>query len=509
MKQFYSNICKFISPVIVLLVLVSNPSAAQSCTPLGDQTSYGTGNTWIGYVYQGLNFNTYKGYVNEGNAASPNFDESFGGDQVNYTTNGCSIYTDTFTVRYKLTKNFADANYNITVGGDDGFRLSLDGGATWVINSWTTHSYATSSYNVHLNGSYNMVLEYYENLVNNRLSFALTTVCTGDGDPTVYGTNNTWKAYLYQGMNFDAYKGYVSEGSSSNMNFDESFGGTNTTFVTSNCSVQTEQFSARFRLQRTFATGTYLITVGGDDGYRLSLDGGATWVINKWNDQSYGVTTYSATLSGTYNMVLEYYENGGGNRISFSISGSLLPVTLINWSAALAGLDKVQLNWKTAAAINFNHFILQRSTDGNTFSNIQTIAAKTSNSTEENYNYTDKLSFTGVVYYRLAMVDKDGSTVYSTIAVVSMKSETNVKIYPTVVENGSIFIETGKTYTQGKIELFDMNGRAVLNTNSNFSGTSQQVSLQPVNGSRLTAGSYIVRISANNEVLAKKIIIVK
>ena len=59
--------------------------------------------------------------------------------------------------------------------------------------------------------------------------------------------------------------------------------------------------------------------VGADDGYRLSLDGGSTWVINNWGDHSYTLPAiYSATLNGTYNMVLEYYENGGQNRISMN-----------------------------------------------------------------------------------------------------------------------------------------------------------------------------------------------
>ena len=103
--------------------------------PAGDQTSYGTGNVWIGYVYQGSNFDTYKGYANEGSASSSNFDESFGGSGTNYSTNGCSIFTDVFSVRYKLTQTLTDGDYTFTVGGDDGFRLSIDGGSTWIYQS--------------------------------------------------------------------------------------------------------------------------------------------------------------------------------------------------------------------------------------------------------------------------------------------------------------------------------------------------------------------------------------
>ncbi|PWT95490.1 MAG: hypothetical protein C5B52_17705, partial [Bacteroidetes bacterium] len=140
-KPMKHNSTKIVLAIICGLILISEASSAQTCTPQGNQTSYGTSNVWIGYVYQGNNFNTYKGYVNEGTSASPNFDESFGGTSVTYNTNGCSILTDTFSVRYKLKKTFANGDYAFTVGGDDGYRLSLDGGSTWVINNWGDHGY--------------------------------------------------------------------------------------------------------------------------------------------------------------------------------------------------------------------------------------------------------------------------------------------------------------------------------------------------------------------------------
>ena len=96
------------------LILVFNTAKSQSCTPQGNQTSFGTNNVWRGYVYDNADFTSYKGYVTEGSASSPNFDENFGGDNVTYTTNGCSINTTTFSVRYKLRKNFTNANYEIT-----------------------------------------------------------------------------------------------------------------------------------------------------------------------------------------------------------------------------------------------------------------------------------------------------------------------------------------------------------------------------------------------------------
>ncbi|HTE11763.1 MAG TPA: T9SS type A sorting domain-containing protein, partial [Chitinophagaceae bacterium] len=475
--------------------------------PHGNPNTYGTGNTWIGYLYQGKNFNTYKGYINEGNS-SAQFDESFTSAQTNFATNGCPVYTDTFSVRYRLTKTFTAANYTLTVGGDDGYRLSLDGGATWVINNWSDHAYATTAYSIYLSGSYNMVLEYYENFGDNRISFSTAVICTGNGNPAVYGTNNSWIGYLYQGMNFDTYKGYINKGTNSNPNFDDNFGGGSTpvTVNTSNCSVQTQTFSARYRLQTHLAAGTYMITIGGDDGYRFSTDGGATWVINKWSDQSYGITTYSATLSGNYNFVLEYYQNGGYSRLSFSMSASsMLPVKLTSFAAVITAPETAQLNWTITAATGFKNFTVQRSADGVSFKNIQTIAAQNSNSSQQqSYAYTDQ-QVTGNVYYRLAMTDIDGTVAYSAVVRVQNANSNEIKIYPTLVENNKLYIESGKSISHSKATIFDMNGRKLTEqTLENVQGR-QSVTL---NGS-VKSGSYIVSVTDGSSLLAKQIIIVK
>ncbi len=510
MKNLYSFTRKISSLLIAVFMLLATQNASAQCTVLGNQTNYGTGNVWIGYVYQGKAFNTYKGYVNEGTAGNSNFDESFGGSQVNYSTNGCSVYTDTFSVRYKLTQNFASGNYLFTVGGDDGYRLSLDGGATWAINQWNDQSYTTSTLTIALNGATNMVLEYYESFGSNRISFNVAAICTGTGDPTVYGASNIWQGYIYQGMNFDMYKGSVTEGSSANPGFDENFGtsgSTPITYTTNSCSIQTAQFSARYRLTQTLPSAKYTLTVGGDDGYRFSIDGGNTWVINNWSDHSYATSSYTANLSGTYNMVLEFYQNAGNQRVTFSMTHVLLPVKLISWTAAALSADQEQLQWKCTDAINFDHFDIQRSTDGQFFSDVHTTAAI--NGGDGSYAYTDQYTYSGTVYYRLAMVDRDGNTDYSTIVTLSQKDGQSVRIYPTVVENGNLFVETSGAISQARFELFDMTGRMLRETDLSGLNGRQQISISSGGHGSLTAGMYIVRLTNNNSILAKQIIMVK
>src|SRR5690606_3296849 len=85
-------------------------------------------------------------------------------------------------------------------------------------------------------------------------------------------------------------------------------------YATSCREFQKSSFSVRYKMSKRFTCGYYTFTVGSDDGVRLSIDGGNTWIINQWVDRSYTTNSSSSIfLSGNINLVLEYYENGGGN----------------------------------------------------------------------------------------------------------------------------------------------------------------------------------------------------
>jgi len=514
MKHVYNFYLK--NTILSLLLVLSAVSGvmAQACSDLqGDTTVYGTNNVWEGYVFKGMNFqNGYQGYVTEGTTSSPNFNETFGGGGGTYNTNGCSITADQFSVRYRLQESFI-GNFTITVGGDDGYRLSLDGGNTWPINNWADHAYTTSTITVNLTGSTKFVLDYYQDGGASQVSFNMTQNCQGTSDTTIYGTNGIWNGYVFEGMNLQGlYKGMIHEGSTNNPTFDENFGntsGSNTaTFNTNSCTVTTYQFSVRYRLQQTLAHENWVITVGGDDGYRLSLDGGNTFPINNFNDHVYTVSTYSAVLSGSYNMVLDYYQNGGADRVTYSQSYSTLPVTLIKWSVTAEDNNQALLKWTTTDAINFDHFVVQRSTDGALFQDIQAIAAASGDSLEQHdYSYTDQDPWNGPLYYRLKMVDRDGQTAYSNIMSISLQSAQTVRIYPTMVENGSLYLETSNPVTQALFELFDMNGHRLQVTSWSSLQGRQTVNIGG-NG-QLPAGAYIVRLSNAQTTLAKQIIIIK
>jgi hypothetical protein len=499
----------FVTNLIVFLMLLLaglQSMSAQCPTPAGDPNVYGA-DSWIGYVYSGLDANNppqnaftsgmvYRGYILQ----TEQFNQDLGVGSIS-GANVCGSYTDAFSVRFRMHKNWTPGYYTFTVGGDDGYRLSFDGGTTWSMTNWGYHSYASSTATFFLSGDKDMVLENYDQGGSSQVSFSYTscgsysttptaisgntaicngtsttltatggtlaagavyqwgtgtagsnimagqtgesitvspannttywvrrvdtapcsmqsaaasqlvtvstgstapttisgttTVCLGAsttltasggtlasgsvyewgtgtigsniisgqtsaaitvtpafettywvrrtnaspctatsavtatvnvntpaGDQTSYGSNS-WIGYVYATINTsnpptDAfavpYKGYITEPETFNQNW-----GSGSVSGTNICGSYDTRFAVRFKMDKNFTPGYYTFTVGGDDGYRLSLDGGATFAVTNWTDHGYASSTSAQYyLSGPTLLVLEFYEQGGDAQVSFN-----------------------------------------------------------------------------------------------------------------------------------------------------------------------------------------------
>ena len=138
--------------------------------------------------------------------------------------------------------------------------------------------------------------------------------------------NNTWIGHMYDGTNFTNYIGQFTEAET----FNEVFGAATNCFnVTSNSltsSIYTETFSVKYRMAST-KRGLYVVDLGSDDGSRLTVDG--TMVCDWWTDHSYtDRPSVLMNLTGTSNLLYEFYENAADNRVVFQNLTRLLANTL-------------------------------------------------------------------------------------------------------------------------------------------------------------------------------------
>jgi hypothetical protein len=184
--------------------------------------------------------------------------------------------------------------------------------------------------------------------------------------------------------------------------------------------------------------------------------------------------------------------NGSGSILQYPLDSNLvgagkpvfiMPVHLISFNVVFVN-DKVQLSWQVENEIDFSRYEVELSGDGRNFQTIGTVSADA----RSNYNFIHINSRSGKSYYRLKLVDKDGSFTYSATRILIIGERTAVNIYPNPA-NDFVHVEfSGGVLPVTNIILFDASGKQVskiLEVNSKVIVISVQ---------RLPAGLYRLQV---------------
>jgi len=177
-----------------------------------------------------------------------------------------------------------------------------------------------------------------------------------------------------------------------------------------------------------------------------------------------------------------------------------IPVNLVDFSAT-AQKSKVLAQWRTAQEINSHSFIVERSADGIHFETAGTVAAS-GNATGKGYTFTDNNPYNGLNYYRLKMVDKDGSFTYSQVVTVKFAQSFDLQLSPNPA-NDKVRV-TGKMLNGTTIvQLFNANGQQVFSrTYTNATTLNDMIDLQ-----QFANGIYRVKITNGDNTMNKKLLI--
>ena len=111
----------------------------------------------------------------------------------------------------------------------------------------------------------------------------------------------------------------------------------------------------------------------------------------------------------------------------FSVSShsAPLPVELVHFEAKQEE-KSIKIEWQTATELNNDHFILEKSTDGVHFDQLERVKGKGNSSEVEDYRVIDKHPVVGQQYYRLTQVDFDGTMEQLGIRMVEYVSSNSV-----------------------------------------------------------------------------------
>ncbi len=226
------------------------------------------------------------------------------------------------------------------------------------------------------------------------------------------------------------------------------------------------------------AAMTYSSDIGNNDVYSISFV------------HPYPMVEFTARASDDGGTTWKWQESGNAR---------LLPIVLADFTAKSVKREN-HLSWTTETESNASHFEVEKSTNGTAWSKMKEVKAFGNSVRRQDYNFTDETPNKGINYYRLKMVDRDGSFEYSKVVSANFNGGGKVNIFPNPAQD-VLSITVSNDVKEATVEIFNTNGQAqmrnVLNGNQ-------------LNISELAAGLYFIQISdENGQVISREKLIKK
>jgi hypothetical protein len=195
-------------------------------------------------------------------------------------------------------------NANIIIGGDDGFRLTIDGNL--LLDKWKAQPYTEASVDYQLTeGIHTFIIELFEKGGGAELG-VYAEENSGDSIPP-----DSWKAEIFDSFEIEGKPVRVQDWGSEMLDFDWGYG--SPTKATGN-----NRFSIRAtRTVDVEEDGYYNFRITADDNIRLRIDGET--LLDYWAEYEKYERWITPWLSkGTHSIELDFREDGGGASLALS-----------------------------------------------------------------------------------------------------------------------------------------------------------------------------------------------
>jgi uncharacterized protein len=165
-----------------------------------------------------------------------------------------------------------------------------------------------------------------------------------------------------------------------------------------------------------------------------------------------------------------------------TISGTL-PVQLVNFSGVKQA-NYNQLQWEVANELRTKQYELESSVNGTSFTKIGTIVAANNNL----YSYKDYTTYGNTVFYRLKIVDNNGSFMYSNIVKLTNDKIVVSVVYPNPTKNSAVLQINDASLILTNANLYDAKG--VILKSIRITANQQLIDL-----SNYSKGIYTLKLS--------------
>lgn len=246
---------------------------------------------------------------------------------------------------------------------------------------------------------------------------------------------------------------------------------------------------------------TNIVYVGSDMGVYVSPNRGGTWLSfsNGMND-----VTQIFDLQITADKKLLAATHGKGAWLSELADFGSLPVNILEFRGKRNN-DYNELIWKVSDERNVSHYELERRVDNGNFVKVADITARNLNG-DHTYTYNDNISNVAGrnFYYRLKVVDIDGSVEYSGVVLLKVHRPGKFEILGNPITANSSMRLTLTSPQTVTFRLFDMKGRLIKVNKVSASAGANVYSFNMFG--MLATGQYVVEAITPNERFTKRIV---
>ncbi|MBX2916088.1 MAG: hypothetical protein KF856_12530 [Cyclobacteriaceae bacterium] len=253
----------------------------------------------------------------------------------------------------------------------------------------------------------------------------------------------------------------------------------------------------------TAAGGGTLFTVNnGGQVYihgNINFSGGGSQIVNNNTTSPYGLYVNgtitnsgggSSTSGNTANQATMQSTNPAFSNWVQNIPGSPMPVELIYFKGEVNN-GLVVLNWATASELNFYKFEIEHSVNGHSYQTVGQVHGAGFDTYEKN---TYQFSTTAPAwrnYYRLKLMDKDGSYEYSQIILIESEVELKAEVFPNPAVDHISFHINFEPSLNDRVNVLDPTGNIVMSLALNSLETEVTI------GSMLKPGVYFVKFQGS------------
>jgi hypothetical protein len=261
--------------------------------------------------------------------------------------------------------------------------------------------------------------------------------------------------------------------------------------------------------QVTFTTGGAIISV--DDTRLMQLpNGGSNSNVNFYvADRGIDVTDQTAQF---YSALAPNLSNDGSGYLGSSwakFGGLVLPVKFVNFTA-VKNQNTAVINWSVENEnSNTDLYKLEVSANGVDFDKVLYSTAPLNNGrTANNYSYLQEnissLTNSGILYFRIKQIDRDGNFVYSVVRSIRLNTKgIAANVYPNPVKNVTSVTFDLESNAKVTLTVTDASGKQLITSQiQGFKGNN----ISKIDMAKFASGTYTLKVQAGEEVKVISII---